>query len=711
MFRPLTEIKGVGPAKARALSRFGIKTVYDLLHFFPRRYIDRTRQDTSQWKVGETVTAWGVIVKTNTVWGKRKIFEAVVDTGETEIKLTFFRSITHFGRVLTKGMSGVFSGQLKLYGRKFQIVHPEFELLGPAEAPGPLLAAAGGEAGSQESGSDPDIDNLLHVGRIVPVYPGSDAANKAGVNSRFLRRAIHHALEVVDIPEWPNLPAESSSLGSRREVFRTIHFPEDDDSLEKARQRLIYEEFFLFHMMMRQKKLKSHNRSRQIQVDRSHWTLEPQGSDAFTIHLPFSLTGEQEKAIQSLLELSEHNWPFSALLQGDVGSGKTAVVLMVAQAYIRAGYQAAFLAPTEVLARQHYHKVIEYIDSPLPPVDLITGSAKQKARVEALGRLAAGTTKLVMGTHALLQEDVEFADLGLCIIDEQHRFGVKQRESLRSKARGSEPDLIAMTATPIPRTLAMSLYSNLDTIMLSEKPAGRQKIKTLWFTETRLDGIYNSVRKYVDQGQQVYIVYPLIEESEKVDLNACLKDYEQLSAHEFAGYTTGLLHGRLKSDEKNRVMSDFANGKIQILIATTVIEVGIDVPNATVMVIRNAERFGLSALHQLRGRVGRGSQASHCILVSGPAITDEGRQRLQAMVDSDDGFYLSDVDLRLRGPGEVLGLRQSGVPEFKIADFAKDSEVCREAMEDLTKLSPDKLDDPWKKEVTHRFRNYESIYT
>jgi ATP-dependent DNA helicase RecG len=433
-----------------------------------------------------------------------------------------------------------------------------------------------------------------------------------------------------------------------------------------------------------------------------------QNKKKYKLQFPFTFTDDQANSINQILLLAKKPYPFSVLLQGDVGSGKTAVVLAVAIEYVNSGYQVALMAPTEILANQHFQKLSRYIDDFLLPIDILVGKEKLKVKKEKLLNLASGQTKFIVGTHALIQENVFFTNLGLIIIDEQHRFGVKQRESLRAK--GKNPDLVALTATPIPRTLAMSLYGNLTTVFLREKPPGRGEIDTRWFDEKSLDGIYRSIIKYVKLGQQAFIVYPLVKESEKIDLSACDNDYNYLSSTVLKEYRCGLLHGQMDANTKNNIMQNFQNNNIQILFATTVIEVGIDIPNASIMVIRNAERFGLSTLHQLRGRIGRSALKGFCILVSSSRITENGKMRLQALLDSNDGFYLADIDLKIRGPGELLGLKQSGLPDFKIANFSTDTDICRNALEAVDSL-PNLNNELLKSELNLRFSQYQSLYS
>ena len=399
-------------------------------------------------------------------------------------------------------------------------------------------------------------------------------------------------------------------------------------------------------------------------------------------------------------ELNGKDIPMAVLLQGDVGSGKTVTALLTAMHYMDNNIQVCMLAPTEVLARQHFQTIQGLLQfTPFARIDLFIGKEKEKTRREKLARLKEGETLLVIGTHSLFQEDVVFSDLGLVIIDEQHKFGVEQRESIRAK--GKNPDILAMTATPIPRTLCLTLYGDLQLITIKTKPLGRKPIVTKWITEDKRPAVYNSIKKYLAQGRQCFIIYPLIEESEKVDLESCIESYERLRMFEFKDYKIGLLHGRMTSVEKDSVMHAFKANEIQLLVTTTVVEVGIDVPNATVLVIEHSDRFGISQLHQLRGRVGRGEHESFCILLTPDKVSEDAVTRIEAMVRTNDGFELAEVDLKLRGPGELLGLRQSGLPDFKVGDLEKDEETILESKEDALEFGS--IGDMEKLELRTRF--------
>lgn len=683
---PLSSLKGIGPKRQDTLTSNGLQTISDLLYYFPRRYLDRSLTEQIILSQGQTVTLVGSVIDSYLAHGKTSRLIVGFRTKNNErINLVFFKGANFFQKQLTKNLNLVITGKLE-YFKGFQIVHPDFEILDP-------------ESDSKDS------ENLLHVGRIVPLYPSNESLKREGLDSRGFRRIIGQILESkLEIPEvLPKKIITKRKLLPRSEALRQIHFPDSLEFWELACQRLKYEEFFFFQLLL----LYKMNLRRQIQ--RELWPLPKSESyNKLISNLPFQLTTDQLSAIESIKKYTSSDRPMACLLQGDVGSGKTLTALSIAFHYTDNNIQVVFLAPTEILARQHYFTILKYLGNlPFLNVELLLGGEPKKIRADKLYRFKNGETLIAIGTHSLFQEDIQFKDLGLVIIDEQHKFGVEQRENIRSK--GKNPDILAMTATPIPRTLCLTLYGDLEMVVMRNKPAGRQPIDTRWFFEDKKPGIYNSIRKYIEQGRQCYIVYPLVEESEKLDLNSCISSFEDLRLNVFPDLKLGLLHGKMKNIEKSKVMDDFKKGHIHILVTTTVVEVGVDVPNATVLVVEHADRFGLSQLHQLRGRVGRGHHKSFCILLTNKNVSSDAKDRLTALCETEDGFALSEIDLKIRGPGELLGLRQSGLPEFKIANIQEDDQLLKDAREDALQFGePGNLE---KNEIRNRFQEGRILFT
>lgn len=684
-------LKGVGPKKLEALESVGIRTLQDLLNWFPRRYLDRNLTENILLKQGETVTLILEVVDSYLAHGRKSRLVVSAKTKNNEpISLVFFKGIQFFKRIFQSGILVAVTGKLE-YFRGFQLIHPDYEVL-----------AYGNNSDLSEDG----LPESIHTGRIIPLYPTTEAMRDEHLNSRELRKLIHGALSLLSdkIPEILPAPIlKKRSLVDRSTAYREIHFPTEDENLEKARTRFKYEELYYFNLLIEYKK------TQRAKIPRLLWPL-PESKTAKDVlsRLPFKLTEDQKESLKKIEEWTKADTPAAVLLQGDVGSGKTLVALLTALRYTDNNIQICMVAPTEILARQHYQTVMNFLGNmPFLRIELLVGKEPKKNRAEKLFRINTGESLLIIGTHSVFQPDVEFKDLGLVIIDEQHKFGVEQRETLRAK--GKNPDILAMTATPIPRTLCLTLYGDLELVTLRNRPAGRIPIKTLWFTEERRSGVYKSIRKYVSQGQQCYIVYPLVEESEKTDLKSCIEAYELLRKEIFPEFNVGLLHGKLDTSEKDRVMKLFQQNEIQILVSTTVVEVGVDVPNASVMVIEHSDRFGISQLHQLRGRVGRGPHESFCILISDSKITEEARYRIQALVDSDDGFYLSEADLKLRGPGELLGVRQSGLPDFKIADLREDKDWIEISRKDAADFG--NLGELEKSEISSRFNEGAQLFS
>jgi ATP-dependent DNA helicase RecG len=656
---PIEIIPGIGEAKKKVLNKIDIKTVEDLLYYFPRRYVDRSIHDQFFLQEGY-LTLLVKIQSSYLAHGKKSRLVVQCRTIQgNPISLLFFHGIQYYRYALKKEKSYVVSGKLEMYKGVPTMIHPEMEAI-----------------------DEEDLDNAIHSGGIIPIYSTTEALKKVGLDSRGLRKIIHNVIQKIE-GEWivPELIPENIrskyQFPSRKEVLKQIHYPDNKESLKIARKVLKYEELYLFGCLMQKKKEERQSYPRILKP------LEFGESKLFEIlkkNLPFEFTSGQIEAIKRMIDGSQKDYMSAYLLQGDVGSGKTIVAFSCALHYIEKGIQVALMAPTEILARQHYN-TLSTLPGLLPGVhlDLLTAGETKKNKEKILDRIRRGDSNFIIGTHSLIEDNVEFFNLGLVIIDEQHRFGVNQREMLRRK--GKNPDLITMTATPIPRSLCLTIFGDLEPVYLKEKPAGRKPVKTIWLKEDQRDGLYKSIRKYVSQGRQCYIVYPVIEESEKLDLRAATEAYEELKNVIFSDFRVELIHGRMKADEREKIMQDFRNGKVHILVSTTVIEVGVDVPNATIMVIEHAERFGISQLHQLRGRVGRGTEESFCILVSN-SDSDNAKERLQAIIENQDGFELAEIDLKIRGPGEILGIKQHGLPDFRIADFIKDRKIVEIAYQD-----------------------------
>jgi ATP-dependent DNA helicase RecG len=669
---PLQYLKGVGPRRAADLKRVGLVTIEDLLYRFPIRYEDRgSFQTIASLRPGTAASIVGEVVSVGVRPTRRprfKIFEMLLRDRTGALRAVWFNQ-PFLSDVFHPHQRVILYGKLELSPHGLQLQNPQYEILksdDPAE----------GE------------DETLHTGRIVPVY------EKTGtLTTKMQRVLVHHALEQLP-PELPDPLPESvrtrQQLIDRRRSLAEVHFPPPGtpvDELQRfrapAQRRVIFEEFFLFQigMVLRRRKADVERKPRAVVV-----TDEIRESARRV--LPFRLTGDQKTAIAEIVADMKRPQPMNRLLQGDVGSGKTIVALMAALVAMENDLQVAFMAPTEILAEQHFLTIRRLLEQSRFRLALLTGATAARKRREIQAELAAGSIQLVVGTHALVQDPVSFRELGLVIIDEQHRFGVIQRATLRAK--GLHPDVLVMTATPIPRTLALTAYGDLDTSIMREMPPGRYPIKTIAKPESRRDEIYDFVRRQLDEGRQAYVVYPLVEESSKVDLKAATEMADHLAQDIFPAYRVGLLHGRLKQDAKDRVMGAFARGEFDVLVSTTVIEVGIDVPNAAVMLVEHAERFGLSQLHQLRGRVGRGPHKSFCILLYQSPLNEQGRERLKALTETNDGFEIAERDLQLRGPGDFFGTRQSGMPTLRVGDLLRDHQL----MEDARREAVTALDDP-----------------
>jgi ATP-dependent DNA helicase RecG len=667
---PVQYVKGIGPRLAEILATKGITTVGDLLNYLPFRYEDRLNpRGIAELRAGEMATVIGE-VRNSGLFRTRKmpIFQLTVGQGRSKLRCLWF----HGAYLQDKFKPGQL---IALYGKveqdqrsgELQIIQPQFEMLG--------------DAGSD--GADGKPASSLEVGRIVPIY---ESAGQGRVTARWFRRVIRTALDDLTPDLAETIPAavrERLALVSPREALWKVHWPESGESwadLQSSRTpahiRLIFEELFFIELGL---ELKRRQQKTQTGIA---FRLDDRVRQAIKKILPFHPTAAQKRVLKEIADDMQKPYPMRRLLQGDVGSGKTIIGFQAAIIAIENGCQVALMAPTEILAQQHYFSARRILENAGYRIVLLTGSLEADRKREIRRHIAQGSAQLVIGTHALLEEKVEFAKPGLVIVDEQHRFGVLQRLKLMKKSgEGSddknpaEPDVLVMTATPIPRTLALTLYGDLDLSVLDELPPGRTPIVTRRITDDRSSEVWDFVRKQVAKGHQAYVVYPVIAENEETELKAAIKMYRELSGKMFADLKVGLLHGRLDSELKDQVMRMFQKGELQILVATTVIEVGVDVPNATVMVIEHAERFGLAQLHQLRGRIGRGAAKSYCILMTGGKVTEEGERRLDAMVRTNDGFQIAELDLELRGPGEFFGTRQAGMPSFRVANLIRDRQL------------------------------------
>ena len=674
---PVTVLKGVGPERAKALEKIDIETVLDLVTHYPRRYIDKTKQSTIRdLRVDESSWVFGRVVSATSIPGRgrgKARAELRISDGSGYLRVTFFNQPWRT-RQLPEGSEGLFFGKVTEYRGQLQMANPEIDLL--------------------------DEDDRRQISAI---YPHSDKLRLYSKEFRaWVGESLRRTVEFVDpLPDWV---LDEHDFVDRNAALRSIHQPETMREAEEARRRLVFDELLRIQLALVLRKRRIEETSQGIEHTTSGELVA-----RFIDRLPFTLTGDQEKVIAEVAADLSRPVPMHRLLQGDVGAGKTVVAVAALLAAVQGGHQGAFMAPTEVLAEQHFASLRPWLDGMTVPddgsslfgerpltVELLTNRVTGKERQRVLDGLASGGVDLLVGTHALIQEAVAFHSLGVVVIDEQHRFGVEQRAALRDKAGGGAvPDVLVMTATPIPRTAAMTVYGDLDVSILGEKPAWRQKIVTTWAQGD--DGeaeVWAKVREEVAAGRQAYVVCPLIGESDKLEVASAEETFARLEADELSGLRLGLLHGRLPSAEKEAVMGRFRAGELQVLIATTVIEVGVDVANATVMVVLDADRFGIAQLHQLRGRVGRGADASYCYLVtgSGGAGGDDeeraaGNARLEAMVRTDDGFELAEVDLEIRGEGTVFGERQKGRSDLKLASLRRDKEAVQHARQAAERLA------------------------
>lgn len=686
--QPVTYLKGVGPKNAERLAKLGILTTLDLLHYYPRDHINYAQQVAiRELEPGETVTLVGTVKRSGCFSSPKNpnltIQELVLSDHTGQIRISKFWPGKRFRNVgwqqgqkrrYPVGAVVAASGLVKQNKYGITLDSPDLEVL---------------------DGPDGETDSLS-VGRIVPVYPLTE-----GVGAALVRRAVVSALPTAIELEDP-LPAAiraECELVELAVAIAHIHFPPDDEALEQARKRLVFDEFFYLQLGLLRRREERRQQATSV-------VLPPTGTliDQFYENLPFEFTGAQQRVVNEILTDIQEPTPMNRLVQGDVGSGKTVVAVVAILSAIQAGYQGALMAPTEVLAEQHYRKLVSWFNALNLPVELLTGSTRVAKRRQIFSDLETGQLPLLVGTHALIEDPVKFHRLGLVAIDEQHRFGVQQRARLQRK--GDNPHVLTLTATPIPRTLALTLHGDLDVSQIDELPPGRKAIQTTLLKGRDRTHAYDLIRREIAQGRQVYVVLPLVEESEKLDLRSAIDEHKRLQEVVFPEFAVGLLHGRMSSAEKDEAISQFRDGHTHILVSTTVVEVGVDVPNATVMLIEHAERFGLSQLHQLRGRVGRGAAQSFCLLMSSTR-NDVALQRLKVLEESQDGFFISEMDMRFRGPGEVLGTRQSGLPDFALASLVADQDalsLARNAAETLLKETSDLAQFPaLQKELRRRY--------
>lgn len=682
---PIEYLKSVGPSRAETLKKeIKVFTVDDLLNYFPFRYVDRSKfYNISEINSDAAfVQLKGVIGKVELLGGPRKqrlVAEFFDQTGI--IELIWFKGIQFIRNQISSGKAFIAYGKPNFFNGKVSIPHPEL--------------------------SDPLAQKASVSGALQPVYPSTDKLTKKGLHSKGVEKVIRVALKEnhKEIKEFlPSSILSQYALMSRSEAFLNIHAPKSVEKLNKAQFRLKFEEFFLLQLQLFRLKT---GREKQFKG----FVFNKVGNvfnDFYQNYLPFDLTNAQKRVIKEIRRDLGSGKQMNRLLQGDVGSGKTIVALLSMLIAIGNGFQAAIMAPTEILANQHFDGISELLEKTPIKVALLTGSTKTAQRRLIHEELQSGKLNILIGTHALIEDKVKFQKLGLVVIDEQHRFGVAQRAKLWKKSE-LPPHVLVMTATPIPRTLAMTLYGDLDVSIIDELPPGRKPINTQHrFDSARLK-VFGFLKKEIQKGMQVYIVYPLIEESEKLDYKDLMDGYESVCrAFPKPEYQVSILHGRMKAEDKDYEMARFVNKQSQIMVATTVIEVGVNVPNASVMVIESAERFGLSQLHQLRGRVGRGAEQSYCILMTSFKLSKEAKLRMETMVKTNNGFEIADVDLKLRGPGDMMGTRQSGMLDLKIADLGKDGRILQYARQAAAAILKDdvNLENPKNKALNEHFKNH-----
>lgn len=657
-------VKGVGPRKAEVLDTHGLHTVRDLLHYFPRQYLDRTNiVPINQLQVDQSATIIGTVKAHGILHGRKRRYEVILEDDTGAISLMWFSGVKFWERMFKKGQIFAATGTVS-YFMGYQIVHADLERL------------------------EDDSSQMVHAGRIIPVYPQTAELSKVGLGSKSMRRVTSFIFENLteQIPDLLPAPVRAQlQLVELHTAIQKIHFPDNREQLEECRRRVAFDELlgFLYLAFKR--------RAAKEQAVKQH-QYQPPGEKltVFKEMLPFELTRGQKKVTREIFEDLQTVHPMTRMLQGDVGCGKTVVAIAAAAYVAENGLQVAFMAPTEILAEQHFRTWGPFLNELGIECGLLTSSLKPSEKKRVAQSCAQHETHVLFGTHALIYDYVTFENLGLVIIDEQHRFGVEQRSKLHAK--GDNPDLLIMTATPIPRTLALTLYGDLDISTIDDLPPGRKPIRTVWRPHDARDKVHQFVVDEVQKGGQAYIIYPLIEKSEQIELENVEDAFAELTETVFAKLKVGMVHGRVKPKDRDEILGRFRNGELQVLMATTVVEVGIDNPNATLMVIEHAERFGLAQLHQLRGRIGRSDKQATLVALAHPPLSEIAQKRLHYFCSTSDGFAIAEADLELRGPGEMFGLKQSGLPELKTARLSADRDLIEAARGLLAKLHADESD-------------------
>ena len=643
-------LKGIGPKRGAALQSIGIQNAGDLLYYYPRRYLDRrTITPISELKKDDSATIVGEVVSMGIERGRKKRFRLIIEDGTGYISCVWFNGIRYVQNKFKEDQSIALYGKVGIFGNQFTMVHPEFDLLGEGQNP-------------------------LKTGAIIPVYPSTEELKKVKLDSNGMMKILKSSIYTLSSQVFDYLPKEliaKEKLMELPEALRQIHFCEDEKLLEQAIHRIKYDELFFYQLLLAVRKQSAKTGRVGIKFTQLGNLFK-----AMYKSLPFELTESQQSVLKEIQKDMAQREPMQRLLQGDVGSGKTVVALLAASVPIGSGYQSAIMAPTEILSKQHYNNAVKLFGNTDINIVHIVGGQSKSERRKLLDMVSSGEANLIIGTHALIYKDVVFHKLGFVTIDEQHRFGVEQRSEIMKK--GVNPDILIMSATPIPRSLGLSVYGDLDISVLTDMPVGVRNVRSELRGSGSRKNIYEFINDKLKEGGQAFIVYPLVEESEKMDLLAAKEGFKLLSEDLLREHKLALLHGRLSSKEKENIMREFSEGEIDVLVATTVIEVGIDVPNANVMLVENAERFGLSQLHQLRGRIGRGGEKSYFIMIS-DAKGEAAGKRLKVICETDNGFKIADEDLKQRGYGDFFGKQQHGIPKFRLADIVTDIAVVKKA--------------------------------